>query len=179
MLCATKSSLRHQLIRLKRIVGLFILGASLASAAPAFTVVLDTLPEAVASRISALDGKYVISDRINPFYLRGDFDGDGRVDYAVLVTERSTGKRGAVVLLSSQLKPRILGAGTPVQYGSKKWDDLNFDSWRVYGKGKVDAGTGFDAPPGKGELILVQKRESASGFFRWSGTQFTWVQQGD
>jgi len=146
---------------------------------PALSVDLDTLPEAVVSRISSLGNKYDISDRINPYYLRGDFDGDGRVDYAVLVTEHGTGKRGLVVLLSSQPKPIVLGAGTPVQYGAPKRDDLNFDSWRVYGKGVVDAGTGFDAPPGKVELILVQKRESASGFFRWSGTRFTWVQQGD
>lgn len=162
----------------KRVACLFLLGAILAVGAPA-SVDLDTLPERVASRISALGGKYAISDRINPFYLRGDFDGDGPVDYAVLVIERTTAKRGIVVLLSSQPRPLVLGAGTPVQYGSAKWDDLNFDSWRVYGKGKIDAGTGFVAPPGKGELILVQKRESASGFFRWSGRQFAWVQQGD
>jgi hypothetical protein len=164
-------------MQIKRGFCLLMLGVFLA--VPALSVDLDTLPEAVASRIASLGNKYEISDRINPYYLRGDFDGDGRVDYAVLVTERGTGKRGIVVLLSSQPKPRVLGAGTPVQYGSAKWDDLNFDSWRVYGKGKVDAGTGFEAPPGKVELILVQKRESASGFFRWSGTQFTWVQQGD
>jgi hypothetical protein len=145
----------------------------------AFCVDVETLPEGVISRIGALGTTYEISDRINPYYLRGDFDGDGRVDYAVLITEHGSGKRGVVVFLSSQSKLRILGAGTPVQYGSAKWDDLNFDSWRVYGRGAIDAGTGFEAPPGKGELILVQKKESASGFFRWSGTQFTWIQQGD
>ena len=158
---------------------LFVLGATLATAAPTFTIDLNALPEAVASRIHALGDKYVIDHRINPFYLRGDFDGDGRVDYAVLLSERRTGKRGFVVLLSSQPRPQLLGAGTRVQYDSAKWDDLNFDSWRVYGKGKIDAGAGFEAPRGKGELILIQKTESASGFFRWSGTQFTWVQQGD
>jgi hypothetical protein len=165
-------------MQVKRSLCLSVLGVVLI-AAPAFTVDLDTLPEAVVSRISALGGKYEISDRINPYYLRGDFDGDGRVDYAVLLTERESGKRGMVVLLSSQAKPRILGAGAPIQYGAAKFDDLNFDSWRVYGKGTIDAGTGFEAPPGKVELILVQKKESASGFFRWSGTRFTWVQQGD
>jgi hypothetical protein len=66
-----------------------------------------------------------------------------------------------------------------VQYGAAEWDDLNFDTWRVYGNRPVDAGTGFEVPHGKVELILVQRRESASGLFRWSGTHFTWVQQGD
>lgn len=139
---------------------------------------LDTLPEAIVSRIDQMD-KYNISDRINPLYLRGDFDADGRADYAVLVEERVTNKKGFIVFLSSQLKPQIVGAGHSIQYGAAKSDDLNFDSWRVYGRAKTDAGTGFDPPPGKDELILVQKKESASGFFRWSTTHFVWIQQGD
>ena|ERR1700694_579704 len=139
---------------------------------------LDALPDAVVSRIDAL-GKYDVSDRINPFYLRGDFDADGRVDYAVLIEEHGTRKRGIVILLSSQPKLQILGAGNPVQAGATKWDDLNFDSWRAYDRSPIDAGLGFDPPPGKGDLIYVQKKESAGGFYRWSGTHFTWVQQGD
>jgi hypothetical protein len=143
-----------------------------------FSGAFDTLPETIVSRIEAL-GKYDISDRINPFYLRGDFDADGHADYAVLVQERGAKKRGIAVFLSSYPKPQVLGAGNAVAYGAAKWDDLNFDSWRVYGREKTDAGIGFDPPPGKDELMLVQKRERASGFFRWSGKQFTWIQQGD
>ena len=146
--------------------------------AAGFTVELETLPQKVASGIEQLSG-YQISDRINPYYLRGDFDGDMKMDYAVLVTQRDSKKRGIAVILSSRSRPVILGAGNSIQYGGSKWDDLNFDSWRVYGSGSVDADSAYDPPRSKGELIFVQKLESASGFFQWKGTQFVWVQQGD
>lgn len=41
---------------------------------------------------SGLCANYLISfDTINPFYLQGDFDGDGRPDYIVSVTQRKHG----------------------------------------------------------------------------------------
>lgn len=166
--------MRDQFMQLKCVIPV-LLGSVLLTG---FYADVESLPEAISSRIEQLD-KYTISDRINPFYLRGDFDADGRPDYAILIKERSTNKKGVVVFLSSQAKPQILGAGRPVQYGATKSDDLNFDSWRVYGRSQTDVGTGFDPPPGKDELILVQKNESASGFFRWSATHFIWIQQGD
>jgi hypothetical protein len=33
---------------------------------------------------------YEISTKLNPFYLRGDFDGDRKPDYAVLIANRAT-----------------------------------------------------------------------------------------
>ncbi len=35
---------------------------------------------------------------VNPFYIRGDFDGTGPLDVAVLVVEKATGKRGILVV---------------------------------------------------------------------------------
>lgn len=169
--------MQNQLMQMSTRVLAIILGLMLVTVS-ALSSDLDTLPETIVSRIESLD-KYEISDRINPFYLRGDFDADGHTDYAVLVKERMTHKRGFVVFLSAYATPQVLGAGKAVQYGAAKWDDLDFDSWRVYGRTKTDAGIGFDPPPGRDELILVQKRESGSGFFRWSGKRFTWIQQGD
>ena len=36
--------------------------------------------------------------RMNPFYLEGDFNGDGALDVAVLIKERGTGKHGIAVV---------------------------------------------------------------------------------
>src|SRR5689334_15463829 len=54
---------------------------------------------------------YEVSDSLNPFYLRGDFDGDGKPDYAVLVVNKKSRKHGIVVVRSSATAPAVLGAG--------------------------------------------------------------------
>jgi hypothetical protein len=33
---------------------------------------------------------YTVDGSLNPFYLRGDFDGDGKADYALASSQRST-----------------------------------------------------------------------------------------
>jgi len=51
-----------------------------------------------------------VLDRTNPFYLRGDFDGDGKPDYALQV--RSSKKGGAGVLVcTSRGSIFLLGSG--------------------------------------------------------------------
>jgi hypothetical protein len=52
---------------------------------------------------------YELSTILNPFYLRGDFDGDGVPDYAVLVIHRATKITGIAVLRSGAVKIEILG----------------------------------------------------------------------
>src|SRR5713101_4267312 len=52
-----------------------------------------------------------ISGQINPFYLSGDFDGDGKLDFAVQIDH--SGKHGVAICLSSQKKPLVVGAGSP------------------------------------------------------------------
>ena len=122
------------------------------------------------------------SSVLDPFYLRGDFDGDGLPDYACLITSSDGLKRGIAVWLSSNPKARfqILGAGVPFQYGAEKSDDLNFNAWHVYGKRLVGQGASQEKPPRlRGEAILVEVKESASGLIYWNGKSFAWYQQGD
>src|SRR5690606_4874337 len=40
---------------------------------------------------------YKINRDLNPFYLRGDFDGDGKIDYALAVIESKTNKKGILI----------------------------------------------------------------------------------
>src|SRR5262249_36121334 len=51
-----------------------------------------------------------ISGQINPFYLSGDFDGDGKLDFAVQVDH--SGSHGLAICLSRQKKPLVVGAGS-------------------------------------------------------------------
>jgi len=41
--------------------------------------------------------RYQLSAHLNPFYLHGDFDGDGRSDSALRIKERSSGKNGIAI----------------------------------------------------------------------------------
>jgi len=68
------------------------------------------VPDAVKKALTnAPPGKeYDLSFRIIPSYLEGDFNGDGKMDVAVLVNERSTGKLGIAIIRGATGKVTIL-----------------------------------------------------------------------
>lgn len=153
-----------------------------AGAAASQSVDWENVPPALREAFSKkpLDGKYDVTARINPLYLRGDFDGDGIADYAILVTEIATHKQGIAVWLSRGRHFVLLGAGKPIQYGSMPEDDLNFDEWRILGTNPADQTSSLVLPRNfSGDAIFVQRAESASGLFYWSGGRFRWLQEGD
>ena len=129
-----------------------------------------------------LDGplakKYEVSFRLNPFYLHGDFNGDGKIDVAVLVKQRSTGKTGIAIIDGVTSKVTILGAGTAVGNGG---DDFEWmDTWQVYSKTRVaSGGGGKNVPHLRGGALLVGKSEAASALIYWNGKRYVWLQQGD
>ena len=121
--------------------------------------------------------EYSVETRINPFYLRGDFDADGKSETAVLVKHRPTGKKG-MALVSITGKLRVIGAG---EKGGEELDNFDWmDAWYVFPKGKVEQGASEEAPPKlKGDAIAAIKTEAASGLIWWDGKRFRWYQQGD
>jgi hypothetical protein len=133
------------------------------------------IPVEVSKCLEALSSGYAVSGRINPFYLRGDFDGDGKADYAVLV--RKGEQQGVVLCLSRSRKPMLLGAGTAFN----KMNDLNFNAWQVHPKARrVERGVEESKPPVLlGDAILLEWEESASAIVYWNGKHFVWYQQGD
>jgi hypothetical protein len=50
-----------------------------------------------------------LNGEINPFYLTGDFDGDGKLDFAVQVSRKEA--KGILFCLSTQKNPLLVGAG--------------------------------------------------------------------
>jgi hypothetical protein len=126
--------------------------------------------------LAAVGPHYKVSGRINPFYLRGDFRGGGAPETAVLVTATATGARGVAVCWDGLTKPTILGAGTVFH----QMPDLSFDAWHVYRKGPVHKGVEGGPPPVlRGEALLLEWSESASGLVYWDGKALRWYQQGD
>ena len=122
--------------------------------------------------------KYDLSFRINPSYLEGDFDGDSKMDIAVLVKERATGKLGIAIVHGATGNVAILGAGIGVGNGG---DDFEWiDSWQVYSKTRAAHASGETSVPRlRGDALLVEKSEAASALIYWNGKRYVWSQQGD
>jgi len=104
--------------------------------------------------------KYEVSFHVNPFYLRGDFNGDGKIDLAVLVKQRSTGKVGIAIIHESTNKVTILGAGTAIGNGGNDFEWL--DTWQVYSKIRAAHATGETSvsTPSRRRASRGQKRSS-------------------
>jgi hypothetical protein len=138
------------------------------------------IPEVLKRAIttSSLARNYDLSLRINPFYLRGDFNGDGKIDVAALVKQRSTGKLGIAIIHGEAEKATILGAGTAIGNGG---DDFEWmDSWQVYSKDRVTLEGGEkNLPHLRGDALLVSKSEAGSALIYWNGKHYVWLQQGD
>jgi hypothetical protein len=130
---------------------------------------IDDLPPAVSAslplevRAILADGKvltsYVLVAHINPFYLQGDFNGDGKRDTAVLIKSRTSGKVGIAIFLAGKHTPAVVGAGKPIGNGGGMTDE---------------------APPKlRGDALLVEATDSASALIYWTGSVYAWYQQGD
>jgi hypothetical protein len=122
--------------------------------------------------------RFVLDSRLNPFCLRGDFDGDGKADFAVLVKERSSGKAGVAVIHRATGRVFIMGAGTEFGNGGDNYSWM--DAWIVFDKGRVPQGATREPPPIlRGDALLIFKTEAASAILWWNGTRYRWYQQGD
>jgi hypothetical protein len=147
--------------------------------APDATAHLHYSPEVINRAVTngLLAKEYELSFRINPFYLRGDFNGDLKTDIAVLVNQRSTGKLGIAIIHSATDKVTVLGAGNAIGNGD---DDFEWmDSWQVYSKGRAAQEAQGSVPHLRGDALLVGKSEAASALIYWNGKRYAWFQQGD
>ena len=147
------------------------------SPAPDGTADPSDIPEVIDRAIAngSIAKKYELSHRINPLYLRGDFNGDGKIDVAVLVKQRSTGKTGIAIINGPTDEVTVLGAGTAIGNGG---DDFEWmDSWETYAKGRTANET--RVPKLRGDALLVSQSEAASALIYWNGTRYVWLQQGD
>lgn len=120
---------------------------------------------------------YDLDAHLNPFCQRGDFDGDGKLDFAVIIRERSSGKIGIAFIHHSTGAFYIIGAGRPGNHGD---DYAWMDAWGVFDKDVVPQGAGEGPPPKlEGDALLIFKTEAASALLWWTGRGYRWYQQGD
>jgi hypothetical protein len=165
------------------IVLMVIFGLALTFRGHAQAVDYDNVPDDIRSVVAQAPfaAKYAVIASINPFYLRGDFDGDGKADYAFRIKATKDGQLGIAVWLSGIRQIVVMGADIPFKAGGATTTNLDFiDYWHVYGRKPIEQGVEEGpAPKLLGEAILVGKKESASGLIYWNGKRFVWYQQGD
>jgi hypothetical protein len=138
------------------------------SQAPHAAAQARDIPEVVKKAITngTVAKEYDVSLKIEPFYLQGNFNGDGKIDAAVLVKQRSTGKLGIAIVHGGTRKVAILGAGIGIGNGG---DDFEWmDYWEVYPKHSVRGSSETTAPRLRGDALLVGKSEAASALIYWT-----------
>lgn len=160
---------------------LLVTGVAFGANGKEFSFVTDSsIPPHVKEsyKQSGLAREYIFSTQINPFYIQGDFNGDGRLDCAILVKQKTSGKLGIAIFHSGSRAVHVLGAGRSVGNGG---DDFSWmDAWYAYPKGQVHQGADGDPPPRlKGDALMLIKTESASALVYWINTKYRWYQQGD
>jgi hypothetical protein len=109
---------------------------------------------------------------LNPYYVRGQFDGDSLVDVAVQIIEKASGKRGIAIIHAADSSVHVLGAG--VAFGNGGDDFSWLWVWRPEPRKERP-----DITPSGVELLYVEKPESAGGMIWWNGSSYVWTQHGD
>ena len=72
---------------------------------------------------------YAIRTDLNPFYLRGDFDGDKKQDYALAIVEKKSKKKGILIYHPATKIHYIIAAGNMT--GNRLGDDFKWmDAWK-------------------------------------------------
>jgi hypothetical protein len=115
----------------------------------------------------------------NPYYLRGDFDGDGKPDYALQVRAKNGGN--GVLICQGNGALFLLGHGI----GGQKFSDMPDDNflapyWNVYTKQDIAELKAFQSnvprpiPSAKGEAIALIWEDGISLIY-WNGTKYRWA----
>jgi hypothetical protein len=120
---------------------------------------------------------YKIDSRTNPFYLRGDFDADGKPDFAVMIKGPKSPSNG-IAMCHGNGQQFVLGAGSQPPFSTKANDNFLSSDWEVvtleeFHNLLYDQKLGNHA---KGEVITLTW-EDGSGYVYWDGNRYRWFEE--
>lgn len=126
-----------------------------------------------------LHRRFAVYSQINPFFLNADFNGDGKSDVAVWVTDRRTKKLGIAILHRDIKEPVLLAAG-------RAWEErgdnfIGLDMWTIIPTGET-LGSNYEDEKKvflKSDALLLMKSDSAAFAVYWDGAQYRSFQLSD
>jgi hypothetical protein len=142
----------------------------------------EALPATVETCLQdqAVRGRIAVSLNVNPYYLRGDFDGDGKIDYAVAVKGTTSGKL-RVLICTGTKRVFLLGSeGNGPAFSDMADDNFFAPSWMVYTRAEVNDLTKYTSnvpqavPASRGEAIAMVWEDGISLIY-WDGAKFRWA----
>ncbi len=134
---------------------------------------------------TVLDSLYEISNKIQPNYLKADFDGDGKEDIVYLIKEKQSGKIGLVFLHQDNLVS-VIAAGKEF---NSQWDEMNWldvfelDTNKVQYEMLIDNKTSDII--GDKEVIIpnigirIRENEGSGGLLYFEKGEYRYLHQGD
>jgi hypothetical protein len=115
-------------------------------------------------------------DAINPFFLQGDFDGDGLADYIVRVVQRKHGPGFEDLALLSSGGVRWLSKDIGHKYPGPSWGVV-FKHEKILTSLFENSKT--KPPKLLGDAIMMLKPEETSSILFWNGKRFDTYWKGD
>jgi|GEM_PF-5580291 len=130
---------------------------------------------------NTIKGRVDVLTTQNPYFVRGDFDGDTQPDYAVAVRWKNT-QRNSLLICTRKGKPVILGTDdtSAKQFSDKPDDNFMSSNWDVFTKEEAQTvrkynSKGISVPVAhpKGESIAMIWEDGICLIY-WDGSHYKW-----
>lgn len=136
------------------------------------------VPEQVRRCLSAQKLRVSVDDSVNPFFIRGDIDGDTNADYVAAVKNSATGQPGILICMSNG-EHTLFSAGSlaaPEGLVLSADQSLSAVGWTFVTRSEVRHRLKQlpAASQMRGEAVLLQYEGDRALIFR-SGAKFKWV----
>src|SRR5262249_18712771 len=141
-----------------------------------------SLPELVRNCLEQPDvkGKVEIRTTKKPYLLKGDFDGDGLLDYAIAIRGPKTHRNG-VLICTAKSKTDILGADAPKDppFSDMPGDNFVAPTWKVMSRREALKIYNYEsdkperAASPKGDVISMIWEDGICLIY-WDGNRYRW-----
>lgn len=155
-----------------RMVGFFILSTAFGADVGIF------VPEQILECLSSQTSKLSVDEAVNPFFVRGDIDGDGDADYVVAVKNAGIGQPGILICVNAGKHVLFSGGTSRVPEGLTLASDQSLSAVGWTFVGKIEVRTRLKRPDVaarmKGEALLLQYEDDRALIF-WDGSKYRWI----